>query len=81
MITVQARLFATLRRRYPHLGLGEALSVALPEGSTVGHLIRQLDLPEDEIKIVFVNGLVRTAGDPLADGDQIGIFPPVGGGV
>ena len=80
MITVRARLFATLRHHYPDLGLGEALPVTLPEGSTVGDLIRALHLPEEEIKIVFVNGLVKTAGDPLADGDEIGIFPPVGGG-
>jgi molybdopterin converting factor small subunit len=80
MITVHAKLFATLRRRYPELALGEALPVTLPEGSTVGDLIRELDLPEDEVKIVFVNGLVRTADDALADGDEVGVFPPVGGG-
>ena len=80
MITVHARLFATLRRRYPELGLGEAMPVTLPNNSTIDDLIRQLDLPPAEIKIVFVNGLVKTLGDPLADGDEIGIFPPVGGG-
>lgn len=80
MITVRARLFATLRRLYPELGLGEAMPVTLPEGSTVGDLIRKLDLPENEVKIVFVNGLVKTADDPLSDEDEIGIFPPVGGG-
>jgi sulfur carrier protein ThiS len=80
MITVQAKLFATLRHRYPELGLGEAMPVTLPEGSTVGDLLRKLDLPEEEVKIVFVNGLVRTADDPLSDTDEVGIFPPVGGG-
>ena len=80
MITVHARLFATLRRHYPELELGETMPVTLPNNSTIDDLIRQLDLPPAEIKIVFVNGLVKTLGDPLADGDEIGIFPPVGGG-
>ncbi|MFN2289931.1 MAG: MoaD/ThiS family protein [Anaerolineae bacterium] len=80
MITVHAKLFATLRRRYPELGLGEAMPVSLPAGSTVGDLVRQLDLPEEEVKLVFVNGLVRTTDDRLSDGDEVGIFPPVGGG-
>jgi len=80
MITVHAKLFATLRHRYPELGLGEAMPVELPEESSVGDLLRELGLPEDEVKLVFVNGLVRTGGDPLSDGDEIGIFPPVGGG-
>jgi molybdopterin converting factor small subunit len=80
MITVHVRLYATLRRLGPEVGLGEALPVVLQDGATVGHLIRELDLPADQIKIVFVNNLVRDWDHVLADGDALGIFPPVGGG-
>jgi molybdopterin synthase sulfur carrier subunit len=80
MIQVQTRVYATLRRFWPGLGLGEPLLVELPEGATVGQLLEKLDLPEDEIKIVFVNNLVRERDHMLADGDRLGIFPPVGGG-
>jgi molybdopterin converting factor small subunit len=80
MITVHVKLFATLRRHRPDLGIGEAFPVELPPGATVGDLIRQLDLPDDQVKIVFVNALFREADHVLADGDEIGIFPPVGGG-
>jgi molybdopterin synthase sulfur carrier subunit len=80
MVTVHAKLFATLRQHRPGLKIGESFPVELPEGATVGQLIRQLELPEDQVKIVFVNGLVREPDDSLADGDEIGIFPPVGGG-
>ena len=80
MITVRVRLFATLRQFQPGLGLGEAFSVELPDKATVADLIQQLDLPDKEIKIIFVNGIFRDRAHPLADGDELGIFPPVGGG-
>ncbi len=80
MTTVRVRLFATLRRFMPGLGLGETFSVELLNGNTVGDLIQQLSLPDEEIKLIFVNGIVRDRVHPLADGDELGIFPPVGGG-
>jgi molybdopterin converting factor small subunit len=80
MITVQVKLFATLRYLRPGLGIGEALPVELPDGATVGDLVRKLELPKDEVKLVFVNALVREPDHVLADGDELGIFPPVGGG-
>ncbi len=80
MITVYVKLFATLRRFRPGLGIGEAFPVTLPAGATVEQLIAQVGLPAEEVKTVFVNGLFRERGHPLADGDQVGIFPPVGGG-
>jgi len=80
MITVQAKLFATLRRHYPDLAIGETLAVDLPDEATVGQLLEELDLPEKQVKVVFVNGIVRKEDQPLRDGDEIGLFPPVGGG-
>ena len=79
-ITVQVRLYATLRSLRPGLGLGEALAVEMNQGATIRDLIRQLALPPDEVKLVFVNGRTRDQEYVLADGDQLGIFPPVGGG-
>jgi len=80
MITVHVKLFATLRDLRPGLGVGEAFPVDLSEGATVGDLVRELELPKDQVKLVFVNALVREFDYVLADGDELGIFPPVGGG-
>jgi len=82
MITVKVKLFATLRHLAgpPGLGIGQPFPAELPAGATVGQLIERLRLPPDEVKIVFVNGLTRTPDHVLADGDELGIFPPVGGG-
>ena len=80
MITVHVKLFAMLRNQFPDLGIGEALAVDLPLGATVGRLIEHLDLPRDQVKVIFVNNIIRKADCHLTDGDRIGIFPPVGGG-
>jgi len=80
MITVHTKLFATLRGHYPHLGIGEPMPVEIPAGATVSDLIERLRLPADDVKIVFVNSVVRQAGHVLVDGDEVGLFPTVGGG-
>lgn len=80
MITVHVKLFATLRQYRPGLGIGEAFSVELPDGATVEDLLQVLGLPEEEVKIIFVNALFRDPDHALANGDELGIFPPVGGG-
>ncbi len=80
MITIQAKLFATLRRHFPELDIGEAMPIELPEGATVGQLLEKLDLPDGHVKIIFVNGIIEKEGHTLSDSDEVGLFPPVGGG-
>jgi molybdopterin converting factor small subunit len=80
MINIQVKLFATLRQRYPHLGIGEPMTVELPEGTTASQLLAHLQIPDEQVKIIFVNHVIRDRGHPLTDGDEVGVFPPVGGG-
>jgi molybdopterin synthase sulfur carrier subunit len=77
---VHVKLFATLRRHYPHVGIGEPMDVELEAGATIGQLLKQLQLPEDQVKVVFVNGIVRERKHVLNAGDEVGVFPPIGGG-
>ncbi len=80
MITVHVKLFAMLRDQFPDLGIGEAMPVELSPGATVGRLIEQLELPQDQVKVIFVNNIIRKVDHRLSTGDRVGIFPPVGGG-
>lgn len=80
MVKVDVRLYATLRRYGPETTLGEDLTLELPEGTTVEGLLQKLGVPSDVVKIVFVNGISRDPDHVLAEGDRIGIFPPVAGG-
>lgn len=75
---VQVRLFATLRRYRP--GAETPFSAELGPGGTVSDLLAQLGVPQDETQVVFVNGRARPLEWALAPDDEVGIFPPVGGG-
>ena len=78
---VEARLYATLRKYHPEGKVGEALLCDLAKGTTVQKLLEnELGVPPGEVKIVFVNRLSRSFDHVLADGDRVGIFPPVAGG-
>jgi sulfur carrier protein ThiS len=86
---IQAKLFATLirvvpdriREHYPQsVRAGSPLEVELPEGSTLADLVEHLGLPAEKVRVIFVNGRIRQRDTVLAAGDEVGIFPPVGGG-
>ena len=79
-IEVKVRVYAMLRRYLPELELGRALVVRLPHGATVGELLDQLGIPRQETKSCFVNGLQRSLGYPLQEGDEVALFPPIAGG-
>ena len=49
-------------------------------GTTVRDLIEELGVPEDKMKLIFINGLRGHPESQLRNGDRLGIFPPAGGG-
>ena len=81
---VTVKLYAGLSRRLaaggPAVGSGSPLEIDLPQGATVADLIAALGLPDDEIKVTFVNGRASPRDRALAPGDAVGVFPPIGGG-
>ena len=80
MITIEVRLYATLRKYYPDLGIGEPLVMALDDKAKLGNLLNELKLPKEEVKVALVNGKWEDESYLLRDGDRIGIFSPIGGG-
>ena len=72
---VEVKLSASLRK-----GRFGRQTVDLPEGSTVGDLLQQLDLTANEVAVVAVNGYQAPQDRPLRTGDSISIYPPVAGG-
>ena len=77
---IEVRVFATLRRYLPELGVGEPKTVELPEGATFEELRAQLGLPLEEIKIIMRNGIQTEMDEIIEDGDRIAYVPAVGGG-
>ena len=79
-IRVNVRLFATLRRFYPDYDPKNGIDVKAEEGTTIETLIRTLQLPESEARVILINGRSKKITDLITDGDQVNIFTPLGGG-
>ncbi|RPI83964.1 MAG: MoaD/ThiS family protein [Chloroflexi bacterium] len=77
---VSVKLFATLSRFAPHKRASVPFEVELSEGDTLLKLVECLDIPPEEAKVAFVNGIIHNLDHSLLPGDEIGIFPPIGGG-
>ena len=77
---VKVKLFATLVVYIPDAKPGNSFEVELSDGSSLSDLINQLYLPQREAQLTFVNGRMQPLDYQLQDNDEVGIFPPIGGG-
>ena len=75
-IKIDIKLFVTLAAYAPE----NADNYTVQVGTTVEMLIKELNIPEDTVKLIFVNGRKQDASYMLQSGDRVGLFPPVGGG-
>lgn len=72
---IQVRLFATFREdRF------KDKEMDFPESAPVMDLLEMLEIPEDELGILLVNGQSATPQTELKPNDVVSIFPAVGGG-
>ena len=72
---IKVRLFATLRENR-----GKELELSFDKTVTPKEIIKQLDISEEDVAILLVNGRDGKIDQELADKDVVSIFPPVGGG-
>lgn len=86
---ISVKLFATLVQEIPESFLahhpgefraGRPITIELPEGSSIADLLDHLALSAEKVKVVFVNGRKRELDYALQPGDEVGVFPPIGGG-
>jgi molybdopterin converting factor small subunit len=78
---VKVKLFATLTRFAPNgQSAGIAFEMEVAGEATLADVADMLRLPPEEIKIAYVNARAQSLDWKLEDGDEIGYFPPVGGG-
>jgi molybdopterin converting factor small subunit len=74
--TISLKLFATRAKRTPE----NSTRYPITPGTTVLDIVDKLNITENEAKLIFVNNKRAFLTSVLEDGDQVGIFPPVGGG-
>lgn len=77
---VQVKLFATLARHMSAAEPAMPFEVTLDHGATLSDLVNCLGLPRDQLRVAFVNGRARPSDWRLQQGDEVGLFPPIGGG-
>lgn len=77
---IQVELYATLSQYLPPDAEGRKATVELPEGATVGHLLKHLAIPAEMAALLLVNGTHRPPETLLKDGEVIAMFPPLAGG-
>ncbi len=62
MMRVRAKLFATLSRYFAGVMPGTPVEVEISDGATLVDLVDQLQVPQEEVKMVFVNGRIQISG-------------------
>ena len=72
---VEVRLFATFRE-----GREKKQKIKINENTTILDIIKILNIDENEVAIMLLNGRDGNSDRMLNDGDVISLFPPVGGG-
>jgi len=77
---VTVKLYATLARYGQGERAGAPFTMDLSENATLQKLVEILKIPPEETRIMFVNGIIQEFVYILKDGDEVGIFPPIGGG-
>ncbi|MFP4040308.1 MAG: MoaD/ThiS family protein [Desulfosudaceae bacterium] len=79
-ITVEIFLYASLAAYLPDKTAGRSMAIETAAGSRVADVLPQIGVPDKEVKLIFINGARKELHHSLADGDRVGLFPPVGGG-
>ena len=69
------KLFATLRN-----GRFDISDMELADGTTIFTLINSLNIERKDAAILFINGIHAELDSVIKEGDEVAIFPPIGGG-
>lgn len=72
---IEVRLFATFRQ-----GREKVLFLPAANHPDARSILQSLEIPEEEVKILLINGFHSKPEAPVAPGDVLALFPPVGGG-
>ena len=75
---ITLKCFADLAERFT-CGYQAPTPLETASGADVAEVMRQSGIPEDRVKIVFVNGKMAGPEHQLAEGDRVTLVPATGG--
>jgi sulfur-carrier protein len=79
-MALKVLLAATLRRFVPGYDAATGVTMETAPGGCVRDLAEKLEVPEDEVRVIMVNGVSARWDTPLHGDERVAFFPPVGGG-
>ncbi|MDQ1334405.1 MAG: sulfur-carrier protein [Thermodesulfobacteriota bacterium] len=79
-MSVNLFLSSTLRQYIPGYDPSEGVLFSVDRKTTVSDLCRLMQIPQDKIKIIMINGRNASFDDELRGDERVGLFPPIGGG-
>ncbi len=79
-MSIEIKLFASLARYASHPLISADGRMGLPSPVPVGQIADALNIPRQEIKLIFLNGIHAQMDTKVKDGDRLGLFPAIGGG-
>jgi molybdopterin converting factor small subunit len=78
---VRVKLMASLRSKLPPGISGGIAPLEMESGATIARVLEKLAIPGGHVHLIMVNGAMETDRQrPLAEGDEMLVFPPVAGG-
>jgi len=77
---IKINLYATLSQYLPNRSGQTSANMDIKNDTSVRELLQQLDIPDESVKLIFINGVHAGMDAILKDGDRLGVFPPIGGG-
>ncbi len=79
-MAIRLMLAATLRKYVSGYRGETGYEVKITPGSTVRDLVRLLSIPENEVKLIMIEGVAADWDSALAGNERVALFPPIGGG-
>jgi sulfur-carrier protein len=79
-LKIEIHLFASLSKFLPKGAVDKSFMLEINDGACVKDIVNQIGIPQNNVKLVFINGIHAKDTDRFNDGDRLGLFPPIGGG-
>jgi len=73
-------LAVPVRNYVPVCDAETGYQVTVEPASTVRDVSRRLGIPEQEVKLIMVEGVAASWDSVLSGNERVALFPPVGGG-
>ena len=77
---IRLRLFGTLGNKFSEHDPIHGFEVEIPDGATIGDLMKKLDIFTSKIGIISIDGRLVATTEKLENGNFVRMYHPLSGG-